>query len=88
MPDPNWKVLEAKVIQSGPGHGVTVTYEGNKIEEYYIGTKEDAEDEVRLLLSGKKFCKRSFRRTYAVERGDGMRCPPWARPSPSSCTSR
>ena len=57
MPDPNWKVLEAKVIEWGPGHGVTVTYEGNKIEEYYIGTKEDAEDEVRLLLSGKKFSR-------------------------------
>jgi hypothetical protein len=55
MPDPNWKVLEAKVTKWGPGHGVTVTYEGNKIEEYYIGTKEDAEEEVQRLLSGKKF---------------------------------
>jgi hypothetical protein len=52
--DPNQKVLEAKVIQWGPGHGVAVTYEGNKIEEYYIGSKEDAK-EVQLLFSGKKF---------------------------------
>jgi hypothetical protein len=51
--DPNQKVLEAKVIQWGPGHGVAVTYEGNKVEEYYIGTKEDAKEQVQLLLSGK-----------------------------------
>ena len=53
--DPNQKVLEAKVIQWGPGHGVSVTYERNKVEEYYIGTKENAEVQVQLLLSGKKF---------------------------------
>jgi hypothetical protein len=52
---PDQKVLEAKVIQWGPGHGVAVTYEGNKVEEYYIGTKEDAEEQAELLLSGKKF---------------------------------
>jgi hypothetical protein len=51
---PNQKVLEAKVIQWGPGHGVAVTYEGNKVEEYYIGTKEDAAEQVQLLLGGKK----------------------------------
>jgi hypothetical protein len=53
--DPNQKILEAKVIQWGPGHGVAVTYEGNKVEEYYIGTKEDAKEQVQLLLSGEKF---------------------------------
>ena len=52
----------------GPGHGVAVTYEGNKVEEYYIGTKEDAEDEVRLLLSGKKF---SYGLRGLLERQDG-----------------
>ena len=51
--DPNQKILEAKVIQWGPGHGVAVKYGGNKVEEYYIGTKEDAKEEVQLL-SGKK----------------------------------
>jgi hypothetical protein len=43
------------VIQWGPDHGVAVMYEGNKVEEYYIGTKEDAKKQVQLLLSGKKF---------------------------------
>ena len=52
----------------GPGHGVAVTYEGNKVEEYHIGTKEDAEDEVRLLLSGKKF---SYGLRGLLERQDG-----------------
>lgn len=53
--DPNQKVVKANVISWGPGHGVAVTYEGNSVEEYYIGTKEDAKEEVQLLLSGKKF---------------------------------
>ena len=53
--DPNQKVLEAKVIQWGPGHGVVVTFEGNEVEEYDIGSKEDAQEQVDLLLTGKKF---------------------------------
>ncbi|MEY9752425.1 transposase [Bradyrhizobium japonicum] len=42
---------------------------------------DDAADFVSIELSdpaasGKSEGKRSFLRTYAVERGDGMRCPP------------
>lgn len=41
-----------------------------------VPVDKDIQPTAEIDLRREFECKRSFLRTYAVERGDGMRCPP------------